>query len=236
LITCPFEVGATGKSSSLNCASPDPDVFFQSSDGVYLPLSQKSIQQGRWNPTLLQIRAPALDVDITQWDDRRQSEYPPSEIWRAKSYPTARGVISFRLGIMPDKRENSRSAFPEGTKEIRLTRLNKQDRPKVPLVQVRGEQARTISTVKSSLPKDGEVSPLLVKSSLTKIETPFLSGLDWVDPGEGAEFQNDLQPDACLLIVEAKESSAVANRVGVAYVWMMDFLVAGAEVKEILLR
>jgi hypothetical protein len=231
----PFSLWNHRKDFTFEIAMPNPEVFFQSSDGRYLPLSQNSVKQSFWNPTLLRIWTLALDIDITQWDDRRQSQYPPLEIWKTNKFPTARGVISFHLGIVSDRRKKNRRAFPEGTKMVRLIRLNKNDRPKVPWVQVRGESARILSPVNSDFANDGEISPCLVKDLNTKKETRFSLGLDWVNPEEGAAFSNALEPDACLLIVEANESSVAAKRLGVAYVRMMDFLVAGAEEREVVL-
>lgn len=60
--------------------------------------------------------------------------------------------------------------------------------------------------------------------------------LEWVAPNDSGPLGGGYEPDACLLIVGVTAHGLVTRRLGVAYVRMEDFLVAGAEVKEKLLE
>ena len=96
---------------------------------------------------------------------------------------------------------------------------------------MRGERAQILSPVQSESSNDGGMSPWVVEGAITKKETAFSINRAWVDSDGETAFSKDLEPDTCLLIIEAKETSVVANRLGVAYIRIMDFSVAGAEVR-----
>jgi hypothetical protein len=69
-------------------------------------------------------------------------------------------------------------------------------------------------------------------------ETPFSAKLDWVEPDySGKNNYLGIEPDVCLLIVETTDDPEIpVRRLGVAYVRMMDFLIAGAGERDVLLR
>lgn len=230
----PFSPWSHRKDFTASLHLPDPEVYFQAPDNRFYPLSRDSIQRAIGDLTVLRLRALTLDIDITQWRDRHQSRHPPLEIWRIYNFPTVRGPISFHLGIVADQQKNDRGTFPEGTIDVRLIRLNKRDRPKMPWLLVRGEPAQTCPPAQSSDASDSEGSRWSASGSTSK-ETPFSSCLEWVAPDKDGPFYGDFEPDACVLIVQVRNPGVVTRRLGVAYVRMIDFLVAGAEVKEILL-
>ncbi|KAK4214422.1 heterokaryon incompatibility protein 6, OR allele [Rhypophila decipiens] len=187
-------------------------------------------------PRILKIKALSLDVNPTEWPLSQRRNLPNAmSLWDNKSFLTpGRGQITFNLVVVPDDlppgRDPSRAfCQPSSTttsfkNRIRLIHVggNSDDdlKPKMPLLLRRGEPARQVPPIPSA---NGE--------------TEFSRLIDWVEPDYTARNNYfGVEPDVCLLIVEAvNDSTVVVRRLGIAFVRTMDFLVAGAEVREVLL-
>ena len=127
------------------------------------------------------------------------------------------------LGIVGDTAvDSTTSGFPAHTTTICLLRVSHFERDKLsmPMLLKRGEEpARQVGPW-----GDG------------RGETEYLKKLDWVEPDYSPRNNYlGLEPDVCLLIVEVKESVVPVKRLGVAYVRMLDFLIAGAEERKVLI-
>ncbi|KXX83295.1 Heterokaryon incompatibility protein 6, OR allele [Madurella mycetomatis] len=197
---------------------PKPEVHLQADGAYHTPGPDVPVPTP--HTTVLRIRALALDITITQWHNRRSLPNAIS-LWDKKDFPTPRGVITFNLAVVADlPADNGNHGFPEGTETVRLVHISllRGGKPKMPLLLLRGEPARRV-------PPSGTG------------ETRLSRTLDWIEPDySGKNNYLGAEPDMCLLIVGVGERpGAVVKRLGVAYVRVMDFLVAGAEVKEVLL-
>ncbi|KAF9891816.1 hypothetical protein FE257_003300 [Aspergillus nanangensis] len=227
----PFIYWSHRKDLPITIDLPFPEISFQ--ETVHRPegLSFDDIGHCPSRLKRLQIQSLALDINITHWCDRHRSDWPPLEIWKNYSFPSARGPINFHLGIVTDNQEEGYNVFPKDIDKVRLLRLNKRDRPKLPWAVVRGELVQTISPTH---PRDNSGKTL---SQQILMETPLSSTLTWTGSGNSGPLKyNEFEPDACLLIIEATNCDTVSRRLGIAYARMIDFLVAGAEVKEVLLE
>ena len=175
-------------------------------------------------PKVVKIHGLSLDIDTTQWPpSQRRNLAHAMYLWDNKAFPTpARGAITFNLVVIPDLLPtNGNHGFPLGTTKIRLLHVGNSDalKPKMPLLLTRGENARRISP-----------------GTVEQGETEYSKDIDWVEP-DYSDKNNCLgvEPDVYLLIVEAADEGVVVKRLGIAFVRVMDFLIAGARVGEVLL-
>ncbi|KAK3385299.1 heterokaryon incompatibility protein-domain-containing protein [Podospora didyma] len=201
---------------------PRPELDIQGLGGDFeRPGNGSSTLTDAASPSIIRIRGLALDINITQWQNRRHLANALT-LWEKHDFPTARGNITFNLGMVADgSTDDDNHGFPEGTTTIRLLHVSHLDghKPKLPLLWIGNNPAQRIAPSPSG-------------------ETELSSKIDWVEPD--ATPNNNclgLEPDIALLIVEANdEPGAVVTRLGVVYTRIMDFLVAGAAVKEVLLK
>lgn len=178
---------------------------------------------------VLKLSGLALDIDITKWC-RRQGRYPSLEVWRNPNFSTARGSISFHIGMVVDDQQDGRFNLPEGARYIRLLRLNPRDRPKMPWSLIRNESHQVLKP--QATLNDSSQLALTTNENGSRAETQFSSALDWISRSDGFD---EIEADSALLVVGVTPPGIVTRRLGIAYVRMMDFLVAGALVKEVLL-
>ncbi|RFN48955.1 heterokaryon incompatibility protein (het) domain-containing protein [Fusarium flagelliforme] len=178
---------------------------------------------------VLKLSGLALDIDITKWC-RRQGMYPSLEVWRNPNFSTARGSISFHIGMVVDDQHDGRFNLPEGTRYIRLLRLNPRDRPKMPWSLIRNKPYQVLKP--QATLNDSSQLVLTTNENGPRAETEFSSALDWISRSDGLD---EIEADSALLVVGVTPSGIVTRRLGIAYVRMIDFLVAGAVQKEVLL-
>lgn len=182
---------------------------------------------------ILRITGLSLDINMADYPPSSRRNHLPHamSLWENKSFPApGRGPVTFNLVVIPDLLpSNGTDGFPRGTSKIRLLFVGNTNgdgtgyeemRPKMPLLLQRGEQAKII---KPTSVEDGE--------------TEFSRVIDWVEPDYSSKNNwLGVEPDACLLVVEAVDDpKVVVRRLGIAFVRTMDFLIAGAGVREILL-
>ncbi|KAK0615342.1 heterokaryon incompatibility protein-domain-containing protein [Bombardia bombarda] len=198
-------------------------------------------------------RTSGLHVNIGGNNGTRELEE-----WHRQAFPTARGNIVFHFGILPDRvTEDGFAAFPDGTTVVRVLRLLKGNMPRfhlTPSLQLengsfldRGSKrwrirpATPTATTAASITLESSIMPRGSGAAKADTETIYSSKLDWESPDRGTimdpynEFEYRLEPDACLLMVEATPPGVVARRLGLVYLRMMDFLVVGADMQEVLL-
>ncbi|KAF5599872.1 heterokaryon incompatibility (HET) domain-containing protein [Fusarium pseudoanthophilum] len=226
----PFKYWTHRQSYAKDLELPDPKAWYQGPNGQFysltcMPMSHNGNESSPLGSVadmagirVIKLSGLALDVDVTQW--RRQVKDPSFELWRNHDFSTARGSITFHMGMVFDVQRDGKHSLPEGTRYIRLLRLNARDRPKMPwvLVQNRPHQVlKPISTINERGPS---------------AETEFSSAIDWISRSDGP---GEMETDSALLVVEITPPGTATRRLGIAYVRMMDFLVAGAVVKEVLL-
>jgi len=200
----------------------DPATLYNPSQ---YPLQSSPANKNATNP-LIRIRALSLDIPL--------ANYPPASrrllanalfLWENKSHPTPRGDIIFNIGMVGDEDgQGQSSGFPRDTEMIRLLRVTgfEKDMLTMPMLLKRGEK-----DVRRIPPHANGVG-----------ETRYSAKLDWIEPDySGKNNYLGLEPDVCLLVVEANSDENIpVRRLGVAYVRMMDFLIAGAEERVILLK
>ncbi|KAM7198561.1 heterokaryon incompatibility protein 6, OR allele [Naviculisporaceae sp. PSN 640] len=182
---------------------------------------------------ILKITGLSLDINTADYPPSSRRNHLPHamSLWENKSFSTpGRGPITFNLVVIPDLLpSNGNDGFPLDTKKIRLLYVGTTNgdgtgydemRPKMPLLLQRGEEARMIKP-----------------TSIEKGETEFSRVIDWVEPDYSSKNNwLGVEPDVCLLIVEAVDDPEVpVKRLGIAHVRTMDFLIAGAKVREVLL-
>ncbi|KLO81199.1 Uncharacterized protein LW93_4773 [Fusarium fujikuroi] len=131
---------------------------------------------------------------------------------------------------MFDDQRDGKPNLPEGTRYIRLLRLNPRDRPKMPWVLVQNRSHQVLKP-KATL-NDSSQLVSTTNEGEPRAETGFSSAIDWISRSDGP---GEMEADSGLLVVGITPSDIVTRRLGIAYVRMLDFLVAGAEVKEVLL-
>jgi len=81
-------------------------------------------------------------------------------------------------------------------------------------------------------PNDSSQLVFTTSENGPRAETEFSSALDWISRSDGF---GEIKADSALLIVGVTPPGVFTRRLGIAYVRTMDFLVAGAVVKEVLL-
>ncbi|KAI7762943.1 hypothetical protein LZL87_013434 [Fusarium oxysporum] len=237
----PFMFWSHRRSYAKDLKLPDPKAWYQGPNGQFYSLTSISTLANSdensppdsfadiANVRVLKLSGLALDIDITKWD-RRQGKDPASEVWRNPDFSTARGSITFHIGMVIDDQRDGKHNLPEGIRYIRLLRLNPRDRPKMPWVLVQNRSHQVLKP--QATPNDSsQLFPTTNESGL-RAETEFSSALDWISRSDGP---GEMEADSALLVVGITPPEIVTRRLGITYVRMMDFLVAGAVVKEVLL-
>ncbi|KAF5707952.1 heterokaryon incompatibility 6 OR allele [Fusarium mundagurra] len=220
---------------------PDPKAWYQGPNGQFYSLTDTpTLDNGdegsplnsvgdMANVRVIKLSGLALDIDITEWS-RCQGKDPSLDVWRNHNFSTARGSISFHMGMVFDVQRDGKRTLPEATRYIRLLRLNARDRPKIPWVLV---QNRSHQVLKPQATLNGNSQFVITTNeSGPSAETEFSSAIDWISRSDGPA---EMESDSALLIVGINPPEITTRRLGIAYVRMMDFLVAGAVVKEVLL-
>lgn len=237
----PFMFWSHRQSYRKDLKLPDPKAWYQGPNGQFYSLtSTPALDNGNEsspsnsvadmaNIRVLKISGLALDIDITRWS-RRLGNDLSSEVWRNPDFSTARGSITFHIGMMFDDQRDGKPKLPEGTRYIRLLRLNPRDRPKMPWVLVQNRSHQVLKP-KATLNRSIQLVST-TNGSEPRAETEFSSAIDWISRSDGP---GEMEADSGLLVVGITPSDIVTRRLGIAYVRMLDFLVAGAEVKEVLL-
>ncbi|KAF5659791.1 heterokaryon incompatibility 6 OR allele [Fusarium circinatum] len=220
---------------------PDPKAWYQEPNGQSCPLtSTPTLGNGdeasplnsiahMANVRVIKLSGLALDIDITQWTRRKVND-PSLEVWRNHDFSTARGSISSHIEMVVDGQPDGKYDFPEGTRYIRLLRLNSRDRPKLPWVLVQNRSHQVLKPQATLNGSNQFVST--TNESGPSTETEFSSAIDWISRSDGPV---EMETDSALLVVGITPADTVTRRLGIAYTSMMDFLVAGAVEKEVLL-
>ncbi|KAF5585637.1 heterokaryon incompatibility 6 OR allele [Fusarium pseudocircinatum] len=151
-------------------------------------------------------------------------------VWRNPDFSTARGSISFHMRMVVDDQRDGKFSLPEGTQYIRLLRLNPKDRPRIPRA-LDWDRPHQVLKSQATL-HDSSQHVVTTDESGPRAETEFSSALDWISRSDRLD---DVEADSALLVVGVTPPGIVTRRLGIAYVRMMDFLVVGAVVKEVLL-
>jgi hypothetical protein len=98
---------------------PHPKVWYQGADGQFHSfMSMPTLDDSdRCSPLssvadmaivrVLKLSGLALHIDITKWY-RRQGMYPSLEVWRNPNFSTARGSISFHIGMVVDDQRDGK--------------------------------------------------------------------------------------------------------------------------------
>ncbi|KAF5556832.1 heterokaryon incompatibility (HET) domain-containing protein [Fusarium phyllophilum] len=221
----PFMHWTHRRSYAKHLELPRPQAWYQGLNGQFCSLISAADMS---NARVLKLSGLALDIDITKWS-RRQGKYPPLEVWRNPNFSTARGSISFHIGMVVDDQRDGKFNLPEGTRYIRLLRLNPKDRPRMPWALTWNRPHHVLKP--QPTPNDSSQLVLTSENGPTA-ETEFSSAIDWISRTDSLD---EIEPDSALLVVGVAPPEIVTRRLGIAYVRMMDFLVAGAVVKEVLL-
>ncbi|KAF5633851.1 heterokaryon incompatibility (HET) domain protein [Fusarium tjaetaba] len=226
----PFLYWTHRRSYAKDLELPNPKAWYQGPNGKFYSLtSTPTLGSGDGSSPsnsvadmasvrVIKLSGLALDIDITQW--RRQVIDPSIEVWRNHDFSTARGSITFHIGMVFDVQQDGKHNLPEGTRYIRLLRLNARDRPKIPRALVQNRPHQVLKPNSNT------------NESGSSEETQFSSAIDWISRSDGP---GEMETDSALLVLGITPPEIVTRRLGIAYVRMMDFLVAGAVVKEVLL-
>jgi hypothetical protein len=128
---------------------------------------------------VIKLTGLTLDIDITQW--RRQAKDPSFEVWRNHGFSTAWGSI-----MVFDVQRDGKHKLPEGTRYIRLLRLNARDRPKMPWVLVQNRPHQVLKPISTT------------NESGSSAETEFSSAIDWISRSDGP---SEMETDSALLVL-----------------------------------
>ncbi|KAK3693194.1 heterokaryon incompatibility protein-domain-containing protein [Podospora appendiculata] len=240
---------------------PDAQIRLQTDDGSLYSLSQYNADSSLGSPRVPKVSTLALDLEVANLADRLQHTGMRT-VWRMCTVLTARGGITFNIGFdldrLPDSAPRSRAVFPQGRRRFRLLRLDPASQvvvrpsPRRRDIEEGAESLR--QTARRTIPPRTRPYPSRIEASsvgleiqgvgpgqfldsASKTETALSANLEWTEPdypdpdvhSGAAEF------DTALLIVEVATAGTAARRLGVAYMRMMDFIVAGAEEREVLL-
>ncbi|KAK3332841.1 hypothetical protein B0T19DRAFT_473632 [Cercophora scortea] len=214
---------------------------------------------------VLKVSTLALDIKVADLVDRLQhtgirTVWRMCTVLTARGSITFN--IGFDLDMLPDSAPRSRAVFPQGRRRFRLLRLDPasqvvarlsprrrdmEEEEEEGLEDLRRTARRTIPPRTSPYPSRSNatntgldiqgVGPSQFLNFACKTESALAANLEWIEPdypdpqihSGAAEF------DTALLVVEVTKPGTAAERPGVANMRMMDFIVAGAEKRDVLL-
>ncbi|KAF5679751.1 heterokaryon incompatibility (HET) domain-containing protein [Fusarium denticulatum] len=236
----PFVYWSHRRSYAKHLELPQPKAWYQGLNGQFYSLTSTSTDDNSDEAKtsvanmatvrVLKLSGLALDIDITMWDRCRAKGPSVEGVWRNPDFSTARGSISFHMRMVVDDQRDGKCNLPEGTQYLRLLRLNPKDRPRMPRA-LDWDRPHQILKPQATL-HDSRQHVVTTDQSGPRAETEFSSALDWISRSDRLD---DIEADSALLVVGVTPPEIVTRRLGIAYVRMMDFLVAGAVVKEALL-